>query len=428
LADAGSAGTGGAAAGTGTSPGPATGSATSPGLRRGATGLVVALFVLNGAANGVFMPFAPAILVERGFEPGWVGVIGAAVSLAFLALAGAWGHLADVVLGRSRAFVVAYVGALALLGVFAVAGPLPVVAVAYVGFLTLYALVFPLQDALAVNALPDPARQYGTVRGLQSGAFALASFACGLAWAVTGYGPAAAAFAILALPVMVAALRVPDVARARLTTTGRGGAIREALAIQPLLPRLLLAIGLANVGVFAGLTFLPLLITRLGGGSGEIGLSVAATATLEVVIMPIASRLIARFGPRPVMTVSIGLLGVTFAWFALAPSPAHVIAASVLYGIAWSGMWVGSVTSIRSLLPPQLQGSGQTLLSLVTSGAAALLANVGGGLLWGGAGPSALFGLAAAFAAAGAVVAWWSVPRHPAPAAATAVEAPGTPA
>ncbi len=375
-----------------------------------AVGLVALLFAVNGLANSVFAPFAPAILVERGISPAWLGAIGALVAVLYVGLAGVWGHLADVVLGRGRALALAFAIAAVLLVVFAAPLPLVAMGVAYVGFATVYGLLFPLQDALAVNTLRDPGRQYGLVRGLQSGSFAAGSLAAGLAWQATGYGWAVPAFVVLALPVMVVAWRIPDVSRARLSGAQRGGAIREALAVAPRLPRALLAIGLANVGVFALLTFLPLLIVRLGGASGDIGLAVGITAALEVGMLPLASRLLARVGPRPVVTVGVALMAVVFAWFALAPSPAHVIAAAVLYGVAWSAMWAGSVTTVRVLLPPELQGSGQALLSLTTAGIAALVANVGGGLLWSGPGPTAVFGIAAGFAAAGALVAWRSLP------------------
>ena len=378
---------------------------------RSATVAVVALFLLNGFANGVFLPFAPAILASRGFDASGIGVLGALVSVGTLVLAGWWGHMADVVLGRGRAFAVALGIGMVLLLVFQVVQPPLLVGAAYVVFLAFYALVFPLQDALAVNALSEPDRQYGIVRGLQSGAFALTSFGLGLVWASTGYGPAVLTMVFLSIPVILVALRVPDVERAHLAeTTGRGGAIREALTVAPRLPRLLLAIGLAHAGVFGTLTFLPLLILRLGAGPGQIGMAAAITAAIEVAGLPLAARLLGRFGPRPVMTAGIVLMAVTYSWFALAPSADHVLLASVLYGVGWSGMWAGSVASVRGLLPPPLQGSGQTLVSLTTGGAAALAANVGGGLLWDGAGPMVVFGLFAVCAVLGSVVAWTSVP------------------
>ncbi len=375
-----------------------------------AVGLVVLLFVVNGVVNSVFTPFAPAILVERGISPTWLGLIGAAVSAAYVGVAAVWGHLADVVLGRGRALALAMGLSAAVLAVFALPLPLVAVGFAYLVFASLYGLLFPLQDALAVNTLADPGRQYGPVRALQSASFAVATLVAGALFEATGYGAAVPAFVALALLASLIALGIPDVARAR-PVAGRGGAVRQALAVQPRLPGVLLAFGLANVGVFAALTFLPLQIARLGGASGTIGLAAGTTAAVEVVAMPVISRLLARFGPRPVVAGAFAGLAVVFAWFALAPTPEHIIAASVLYGVAWSGMWVGGVTTIRALLPPSLQGSGQSLLSLATAGVAAFVANVGGGLLWAGPGPVAVFGLAAAAAASGVAVGWFSLPR-----------------
>ncbi len=240
--------------------------------------------------------------------------MGAVVSLGYVGLAGAWGHLADVVLGRARALALAIAVAAVLLVVFALPLPFVAVGLAYMGFSMVCGLVFPLQDALAVNALPDPARQYGPVRGVESGAFAVATLVAGAGYGQLGY--------VAAVPLFAAARRAGHRSRRCGCRTSRGrsspggraaGRSARRSPTQPRLPRLLLAIGLANVGVFAGLTFLPLLITRLGGGPGEIGLAVGITAAVEVVAMPVVSRLIASFGPRAVVVTSFVLLGVVFA-------------------------------------------------------------------------------------------------------------------
>lgn len=378
---------------------------------RGAVALVVLLFVLNGVGNAVFSPFAPAILQERGVSPTWIGVMGALVSVLYVGLAGVWGHVADVVLGRGRALALALGAGAILLVLFALPLPLAAVGVAYVAYATAYGLMFPLQDALAVNTLADPGRQYGPLRAMQSGSYAAAALLAGAIFDASGYAAAVPVFVALVVPAIVVALRMPDVARAKLSSAGRGGAVREALAIQPRLPRVLLAIGLANVGVFAGLTFLPLLIGRLGGSPGDIGLVVGLTAATEVVALPAVSRLLAAYGPWPVVTTGVVLLAVVFGWFAIAPSAMLVIAVTPLYGAAWSAMWAGAVTTVRVLLPPTLQGSGQSLLALTTAGIAAFAANVGGGILWAGPGPAAVFGLAAGCAVAGAAVGWFSLPR-----------------
>ncbi len=375
-----------------------------------AVGLVVLLFGVNGVVNAVFVPFAPAVLVGRGMSATWLGLVAATVSLLYIGVAGLWGHLADVVLGRGRALALALGLSTALLVIVALPLPVAAIGVAYLGFASIYGLLFPLQDALAVNALADPERQYGPVRALQSASFAVATIVAGAAYEATGYGAAIPAFVALAIPSALIALVTPDVARARLAAARRGGAVREALAVQPRLPRVLLAFGLANIGVYAAFTFLPLLIVRLGGASATIGLAIGLTAAVEVVVMPVVSRLLTLFGPRPVVASSFAVLAIVFVWLAVAPTPEHVIAASLVYGLGWSGMWVGGVATIRALLPATLQGSGQSLLSLTTAGAAAFIANAGGGLLWAGPGPFAVFGIAAVCTVAGVIVSWFSLP------------------
>jgi MFS transporter, PPP family, 3-phenylpropionic acid transporter len=377
-----------------------------------AAGLVVLLFVVNGVVNAVFMPFAPAVLVGRGLSATWLGLVAAAVSLLYVGVAGLWGHLADVVLGRGRALALAMGLSAGMLAIFAMPLPITAIGLAYLAFASVYGLLFPLQDALAVNALASPERQYGPVRALQSASFAVATIIAGAAYEVTGYSAAVPVFVALAIPAVLIALVMPDVARARLASARRGGAVREALAVRPALRRVLVAFGLANIGVYAAFTFLPLLIVRLGGASGTIGLAIGLTAAVEVVAMPLVSRLLTVFGLRPVVACSFAVLAVVFAWLAVAPTPEHVIAASVVYGFGWSGMWVGGVATIRALLPPTLQGSGQSLLSLSTAGAAAFIANTGGGLLWAGPGPVVVFGIAAAAAVAGVAVGWFSLPRR----------------
>jgi MFS family permease len=224
------------------------------------------LFLLNGVAVAVVLPFASVILADRGFSPAAIGLVIALVSVGTVVSVSAWGHLGDVVLGRARAMQVSILAAAGFLLLFALPLPPILVGCAYIAYGACYGAVGPLSDALAVNAMRDPAREYGRVLALTSASFTVASIALGLIYGALGYGPAAVLFAAVAVATAAAGSRVPDLGRAALTAGRRGGAIREALAIQPALPRILLAIGLVYGGMFAGFTFLPLRIVELGGG------------------------------------------------------------------------------------------------------------------------------------------------------------------
>ena len=295
------------------------------------------LFILNGVAIAAFGPFASVILADRGFETAQIGLLSALVSVAFVLSISVWGHLGDVVLGRARALRLAVLGAAALLALFMLPLPLAAVGLLYVAYAACNGAVGPLSDALAVNAMRDPGRQYGKVRALASASFTVAAVAFGFLYGQAGYWPSAVLFVGVAIAIAVNAGGVPDLGRAKLTGSRRGGAVREVLAIQPALPRVLVAVGLAHVGVFAGFTFLSLRIVELGGGPPEVALSSAVAAAAEVGAMIVASRLVPRIGLRTLFTVSSLLYTVAFVLWAVLASPVAIIASGSSRGLATRG-------------------------------------------------------------------------------------------
>jgi MFS family permease len=375
-------------------------------------GRISLLFILYGASIAVFAPFASVILAGRGFDRASIGALSAVTSVAFVVSVSAWGHLGDAVLGRARALRYAILGAAGLLAVFLLPVPAGVSAVAYVAYAACYGAVGPLSDALAVNAMRDPGRQYGRVRGYLSAGFAVTAVTVGLLYGQVGYGPAGFFFVALASTIAVLAGRLPDLGRARLNAHRRGGAIREALHVQPKLSRALVAIAVAHVGIFAGLTFLPLRILEVGGGPPQVAFSSATSATVEILAMIAAGRLAGRLGIRTLFGLScVGLAVVTATW-GLVDSSIAIIATRILSGLAYSGLWISSVLTVQVLLPARLQGSGQALISITTAGAAAFLANLAGGVLYATAGAGVLFGVAALFPVAGGLVGWWVLPHR----------------
>jgi MFS family permease len=169
-----------------------------------------AVFLANGMSMGVFFPFAAVILSTRGFSPAEIGLIQALSSAAFTIAVPAWGHLADVVLGRRNALVIsALTGAAAVL---AAGSPIPALGVAacFVAFSLFESGWGPPGDALAVNAVADRARDYARVRLLSSGGFAASSALVGLLYDRTGYGPAFALCAAFAIGLAVVARLTPE--------------------------------------------------------------------------------------------------------------------------------------------------------------------------------------------------------------------------
>jgi len=247
---------------------------------------------------------------------------------------------------------------------------------------------------------------------LLSASFTVTAVGFGLLYGAAGYWPAPFLFVGFALAIAVLAGHIPDIKRAALVARRRGGAIREALALQPSLVRILLAVGIAHVGVFAGFSFLSLRLVELGGGPPQVALSSATAAAAEVVAMIAAGRIIRRVGMRTMFVGASILSAVAFASWVVLTSPEAIIATRVLSGAGYSGIFIASVTSVQLLLPSRLQGSGQALASMTTAGIAAFVANVLGGVIYGGPGHEALFGVGAAFSVVGAVLGWLWLPRR----------------
>ena len=94
-------------------------------------------------------------------------------------------------------------------------------------------------------------------------------------------------------------------------------------------------------------------------------------------------------------------------------TPLAIVATRAITGVAYSGIVVGVVLTIATLLPAELQATGQCLLQTITFGIAAVVANVLGGLLYEGVGHVAVFGIGAILAVGAAVVGWLVFPAGP---------------
>jgi PPP family 3-phenylpropionic acid transporter len=381
---------------------------------------------------GSFFPFLVVILAGRGFDPAQIGIATAAGSLAYTSAVPVWGHLGDVTLGRARALQLGAVGAAVAVALFALPVPMLVAAALVVVFNAFQSSMQPLADALALGQVRDRDRDYGRVRLLASLAFAVTSVACGFLYDRVGFWATAPVFGLAAAWMCVSVVglrrRTPDGRRGGpgLRTAGgpgpgivadaadsagperprrgRLGTAGEAIALQPRLPAVLLAVGLIQVGVLASFTYLPLRITDLGGGPELVALAAGVSALAEVPGILLAGVVAARIGLRGLFAVGSVVYAACIASWLVIDMPLTIVATRAVTGLAFGGIIVASALTIGSLLPPRLQATGQALYQTVAFGLAAIVANLVGGLIYGAAGPAPMFALTAAAAVGAAVV------------------------
>jgi PPP family 3-phenylpropionic acid transporter len=397
---------------------------------------VIALLVVVAAVGvtlGVFYPFASVILASFGFSPGEIGLITSAGAVGFTVAVPAWGHLADVRFGRPRTLQICALGAAAVIGMLLLPVPIALVVVAFVAFPIFESAWQPLADALTVNAVRS--RDYARVRTLTSLGFAVAAIAAGFVYDATGYQTAFVLFVAGSLVMAVAAAFVRDTGRAdlarhRAATPGdpasrdRGerrrlaiglGSSGVALRVQPRLVLVLVAAGLVHIGIISGFTFLPLRIEALGGSPSDVALSSGLSAAAEIPTMLVLGGLAARFGLRAVFVSSALLYAACLASWTVLDAPQAIVGTRIVTGVAFSGILVGVVLTIATLLPSDLQATGQALFQTTAFGIGAIVANVVGGLLYELGGAVALFGVGAVLAVAAALVGWIAFPARAAP-------------
>lgn len=402
------------------------------------------LFLLVGSILGVFYPFVPAILLDRGFSPQQIGLTTAVAALAFTVSVPIFGHIADVVIGRVAALRVAAIGSTAAVLGLLLGAPPVAVALLIVAYAAFESALAPLSDALAVNALARAPRAYARTRLLSSAGFAGASVLAGLLYNVTGFGPASVLWAAIAVTMLVVTRWVPDVQRYRgqegvgghgrearrhepeparraggrsgaepaQRASSRGGSFAVALRTQPRLRGLLLGLGLVHVGMLAGFTFLALRILELGGQASDVALSAGFSAVAEIPAMLLMPRVLARIGVRAALVAGMVLYGLVMVSWAVLDDPGLIIATRAFSGVAYAAIAIAAVLTIAALLPPELQGTGQGLYQTVGFGVAAIAANAFGGLVYGAGGALPLFMGTAALAGVGAVVAWRTIPAR----------------
>jgi PPP family 3-phenylpropionic acid transporter len=370
-----------------------------------------------GVALGVFYPFLAVILKGFGFSAGEIGAIASVGAVGFTIAVPAWGHLADVRLGRPRTLQVCAIGAGLAIMALLVPWPGLVIAVLFAIFWIFESSWQPLADAITVNALRG--RDYGRVRLLTSLSFSVASILAGFLYNETGYRAAFVVFGLAALAMTLAAAFVPDVARADLSAhRGPSGAPRPlrigsagvALRVAPRLGLVLTAVSLLFVGVIGGFTFLPLRLEALGGSPSDIALASGGAAAAEIPTMLVAAEVARRIGLRGMFVGSALIYAVClFAW-TVSDAPLAIIATRAFSGIGFAGVVVAVVLTIAALLPPELQATGQSLFQTTAFGIAAIVANVVGGILYDSLGHVAVFGSGAVMGLAAAALGWFAFP------------------
>ena len=385
--------------------------------------IALRLVVLSlGVALGVFYPFIPVILASRGFSPAQIGIVASIGAFGFTLAVPAWGHIADVRLGRARTLQVCAIGGSVAVGGLLGAWPPIVIALLLMAYWIFESSWQPLSDALTVNLVDRP--RYARVRLLTSLSFALASIGAGFVYDEAGFDAAYVLAVAAGITIALAAGRVPDVGRADLSEpAGLSpaspaashrrwlGSAGVAFRVAPRLGAVLVAVMLINITIISGFTYLPLRLGDLGSPPSDVALSAGVSGLAEIPAMLVAARVAQWIGLRGMFVGSALIYGAAMSSWIFLDSAGLIIATRLVTGVAFAWILVCVVLTIARLLPSELQATGQALYQTFAFGLGAIVANLVGGLLYQGIGHAAVFGLGVVLAILAAVMGWFVFPR-----------------
>lgn len=221
---------------------------------------------------------------------------------------------------------------------------------------------------------------FGLARGLGSASWAIAALILGAAVDMTSPSLTGAVFCIATL-LMAGLLMTMPVARAQTTAEEKGGSAVEVLKKYPVYLLLLAGFALCKAGMSPLLTYLPNIMTNLGGSTTLFGVAIFVMALSETPVMAAAGKWIEKMD---ILTLSL-LGGIAY----VARNFIICFATNIpmlLVGMVFQGFSYGLLTVICAYyamyyLDGRDQAMGQTLTTVITNGIGSTVGNMAGGIL-----------------------------------------------
>lgn len=339
----------------------------------------VRLSLLSGsifAGLGIYQPFFPVFLAERGLTPDaialvlFVPIVIRAISAPILA------GLTDRRVDPALFLAIAHGLTACLYAVTALVWGLPAFLALAVFTALLQSTSIPLSDALTIKAAQvGPGLHYGRVRLWGSITFFIANLVGGVLLAHWGGVSIPLAIALCSLCV------IPIV----LPLRGMGGARDAAMTGPVKLGGFLFLIFVATALIQSSHAFLyafgSLLWTAQGYGAETIGVVWALNILGEVALFWFFGSAV---GPRfPAFTfILMGGVAAALRWMVMAfsPSPVLLVACQISHALSFGATHLGAIALVARFAPAGARGKAQGMMSAINGAVAASVTLMSGWL------------------------------------------------
>ena len=381
---------------------------TAGGTRRHDDWRLGAFFGAYFATAGVFAPYFPLYLEQRGLSAVEIGLVLAMAQGMRVVGPNLWGWLADrsdhrlailrwTALAACLSFAPLFLG-----GGFA---HVFVVMLAVNLFLTAQ---IPLGEAITADHLRADGRtasHYGRLRAWGSVGFIVF---------VLGAGPLYDRAGIETLPTVALALLAASVAAALLVRDrphAAAAAVRVSVRARLAEPRVRWFFASVAAMIFAHgalYTYFSLYLAQLGYSKTAIGAFWVTGVVLEIVFFFTQGAFLRRFGAFPLLSASFLLAALRFGMIAtVADVWLLLVVAQVLHAATFAVHHSASIITVQQWFPGAAASRGQALYISIGYGVGGTAGSLVAAWLWSAAGPAAAFWSSSA----AALVGWWAVQR-----------------
>ncbi|MBQ3009111.1 MAG: MFS transporter [Oscillospiraceae bacterium] len=303
------------------------------------------------------------------------------------------------VLGTTYAFMAAVFVLLAY-------APLSAVAV-MAGYTVIYCLYMGTYSFLQVMASDYTAAgmdiNFGLARGLGSASWAVAALVLGAAVDATNPSVTGATFLVFTV-LMLMLMKTMPLAPSQTSETEKGGSAISIIKDYPVYFLVLLGFTLCKVGMSPLLTYLPNIMTNLGGTTSMFGVAIFVMALSETPVMAAADRLMKKID---VMTLIVfGGIAYVVRNFIIcfATNVPMLMVGMVFQGFSYGLLTVVVAYYAMYYLKGRDQAMGQTMTTVMTNGFGSTVGNIAGGVLQDTAGIGAMYVFACGATALGALI------------------------
>jgi PPP family 3-phenylpropionic acid transporter len=378
------------------------------------------VYALQFTAVAVWVAYAALYFQSLGVSLATIGLLASIPSAVAIVAAPAWGLVADR-LGDVRPPYLAGSLWAAAFGLILATGPAMPWLVLAVGMLAIGTSgLTPLVDARTIQRLwPDRSR-YGQARVFGSVSFMITTVTVGALVPTVGLAAGFVVYGVAMALAGVSAALLLGKPSGGLKVGGVGPLAGVALLRLPGLATFFLGSTLAWTASSIALTLLSLRVVDLGGDTSLVGISWALNAAVEIPLMILFPQIARRYRVEWLIVAGIAVIVLRSLLWWVAAQPVAFIAVTLLSGVSFTLMLVGTTSYIAVRVPPNLRATAQALFTSTTFAIGTIAGAIIAGQVAQAVGLAGVYPVSAAIGIAGVVLAWWSIARPTAVTAAAA--------